>query len=495
MERNFTKLLVSYLPARLLPALTGFILTPLITRLFTPAEYGYWALAGGVSDFLYALACSGIGASVVRFFEAYRVKSSLNEFFSSLAASLGLSILPAITTSLVVLYLFQSRIPKTIYPLIQIAVLIFAFQSVFNVLANLMIAQQRSAAFTTFQLLNRYGGIAAGLAFVLVFGYRIEGLLWGTLLVLALCIPFMIHWAVKVLDIRIGRAGGLHVRKIWEYGFPLAVGNMAMWGLRLSDRYLIGFFRPEPEVGLYSAAYNLSGKSIEILAALFSLSTFPILVKVWENEGREAAEKALALFTRLYLLLGIPAAAGLSLFASPFLSLFAARSYHEGYRVVGPVAFSAFFWELALIAGFGLLIQKKTQAIAANQIAAALLNVGLNLLLIPRYGFVVAGITTLAGYLALFVLQSLASRRYLTWRFPVKSLRNILAATTLMGALAYGVYGLSGSQADLRPGHFLFSIALAVPVYFGALWLLGELNETERGAASRFYRRLRAVLA
>lgn len=494
MERNIVRLLFSYLPARLLPALTGFILTPLITRLFTPAEFGYWALAGGISDFLYALACSGIGASVVRFFEACRVRLQINEFFTSLACSLGLSILPTATASLLVLHLFQSRVPERLYPLAQIAVLVFAFQSLFNVLANLLVARQQSAAFTAFQLLNRYGGIAAGLAFVLVLGCRVEGLLWGTLLVLALCVPFMLPRALKGLDVRFALPGGSHLRKMWGYGLPLAFGNTAMWGLRLSDRYLIGFFRPESEVGIYAAAYNLSGKSIEILAAVFGLSTFPILVKVWENDGREAAEQVLVLFTRLYLLLGIPAAAGLSLFASPFLSLFAARSYHEGYRVVGPVAFSAFFWELALIAGFGLLIHGKTQVVAANQIAAAGLNVGLNLLLLPRHGFLVAGFTTLAGYLVLFILQHFSSRRYLTWRFPFKSLWNILAATALMGALAYGVYGLSGSRLELRPAHFLFSLALALPVYFGTLWLLGELNEAERGAAARFFRRLRAGL-
>jgi O-antigen/teichoic acid export membrane protein len=492
MERTFTKLLFNYLPARLLPALTGFILTPWITRLFNPAEYGYWALAAGFSDFLYALACSGIGASVIRFSEAYRLRSQFDDFFASLVASLGLAVVPTVTASLILLFLLRSHIPEALYPLIQIGVLIFACQSIFNLLSNLMIAQQKSRMFTTFQLLNRYGGIAVGLAFVLILGFRIEGLLWGSLLVLALCIPFMLASLARDLGVRISFAKRSNIRKIWCYGFPLAIGNMAMWGLRLSDRYLIGFFRADSEVGIYSAAYNLSGKSIEILGALFSLSMFPILVKVWENEGREATEKALALITRLYLILGIPAVAGLSLFASPFISLFAATAYHEGYRIVGPVAFSAFLWELSLIAGSGLLIHKQTRWIAANQIVASLVNVGLNLLLLPRFGFVAAGITTLAGYLILFFLQYSFSRRYLTWHFPNKSLRNILTATLVMGALSLWVYGLSGDLAELRPGYFFFCLALAVPAYFGALWMLGEWNESERGAAKSFFHRLRA---
>jgi O-antigen/teichoic acid export membrane protein len=490
MERNFNRLLLTYLPARLLPALSGLILTPWITHLFNPAEYGYWALAAGVSDFLYALACSGIGAGVIRFFEAYRLKSQEDEFFASLAAALGFAILPTFIASLVLLCLFRDHIPASLYPLLQIGVLIFVVQSMFNMLSNLMVAQQRSSAFTIFQLLNRYGSMAVGLALVFFLGFRINGLLWGSLLVLAVCIPFMIFTLTKGVQVRISPVDRSHIRKLWSYGLPLALGNVAMWGLRLSDRYLIGYFRPESEIGIYSAAYNLSGKSIEILAALFGLSTFPFLVKIWESEGRQATEKALAQITRLYLLLGLPAAAGLSLFASPFISLFAASTYHEGYRVVAPVAFSAFFWELSLIAGSGLLIQKKTLAIATNQVLSALGNVGLNLLLLPRFGFIAAGLTTFAGYLVLFALQYYSARRYLAWRLSIKSLRNISIATLLMGSLSLWIYRLSGNVTELRPGHFFLCVLLALPIYVGALWMLGEWNDSERGAVAQFYRRI-----
>lgn len=66
-----------YLPTKLLPALTGLITTPILTRIFLPDEYGDWALAVGVTDFLFALAMSGIGTAALRFFPAYKAKSNL----------------------------------------------------------------------------------------------------------------------------------------------------------------------------------------------------------------------------------------------------------------------------------------------------------------------------------------------------------------------------------------------------------------------------------
>jgi O-antigen/teichoic acid export membrane protein len=50
--RKFVKDMAIYAPSQFLPALTAFITTPILTRLFLPAEYGYWALALSVSSFL-----------------------------------------------------------------------------------------------------------------------------------------------------------------------------------------------------------------------------------------------------------------------------------------------------------------------------------------------------------------------------------------------------------------------------------------------------------
>jgi O-antigen/teichoic acid export membrane protein len=59
-----------------------------------------------------------------------------------------------------------------------------------------------------------------------------------------------------------------------------------MWGLRVSDLFIIGLFRPEREVGIYSVSYNISSKSIELLVSMFLLGVSPILFRTWENEDR-----------------------------------------------------------------------------------------------------------------------------------------------------------------------------------------------------------------
>jgi len=487
MQKTFVRDMLIYLPAKFLPALTGFITAPILTRLFVPAEYGYYALATGVYDFLFALACSGLASVPIRFFPAYKEKSELDVFFASLGVPTGIVIAVASALSFSAVFMLRGHLPPVLSPLLLISILIFAAHSIFTMLMDVVRVQERSGIYTVFDLLRRYGGLGLGLLLVIVFDFQVEGLLWGEFLVLALALPSLLFLTTRGVNIRPQSFRPSDALQMWHYGWPLALGNMAMWGLRLSDRYIIGFFRPASEVGLYSVAYNISSKSIDILVALFLLSMGPMVMNTWESQGREATEKTLAMVTRLFLIICLPAAAGLSVLASPLVSLLTAEAYHEGYRVVGYVAFSSFAWGLFMIANMGTLIKKKTYQIAINQGVAALVNLGLNLVLVPRFGFVAAGVTTLVGYAVLLALQIYVSRSHLAWPFPWMTLRNVVIATVCMGLAVSAIYAVPGNRNDVHLDYLLLSIVVGVLVYLVSLLLLGEANEEERAVARHFW--------
>jgi O-antigen/teichoic acid export membrane protein len=237
-------------------------------------------------------------------------------------------------------------------------------------------------------------------------------------------------------------------------------------------------------------SYNISAKSIELLVALFLLSVSPLIYTTWENEGREATEKNLSMITRVYLILCLPAAVGLSVLAFPFVALLTSPDYYEGFKIVGFVVFSSFAWGLAFIASMGIAIKKKALRLGANQIIAAFTHIGLQLLLVPRFGYAAAAISTLIGYTVLFVLQALASRPYLTWRFPFSTLRNVVVASVLMGLAAWGIYGISGDGRKGSPAYLFLSIIVAVFIYVVCLWWLGEVKEKEKHAGLQLWYRV-----
>lgn len=489
MLKKFIKDITKYSLSQLLPALTAFITTPILTRLFPPADYGNWALALSISSFLVALTVSGFGSAVIRFYPAYKVNSNLATFFSTLSLSAGGITVAVAGLGFLLLFFVKPSLPPVLTDVLPIVILIFMAQSAFTVYMAMMRAQERSGAYTAFQLLFNYGGLGMGLLFVIVLGLRVDGLLLGTLLTLILIIPALVLLTTKGVGIHAKHFKLPDALHMIEYAWPLTLGSVAMWGLRLSDLFIISYFRSEHDVGLYTVSYNISAKSIELLVTLFLLSVSPLLMNTWEREGQAVTETTLTMVTRVYLVVCLPVTIGLSILAFPFLALLTSPEYYEGYRIFGLVALSSFAWGLANIAHMGMAIKKRTRQLGANQIIAASIHIGLAILLVPRFGYVAAAITTLIGYSVLLTLHTLASRSHLRWRFPFNTLRNVLIASIGMGLIAYWVYGLSGNDSNGSPAYLVLSILAAIPVYSFLLWALGEFKEKEKNFVLQLWQR------
>lgn len=482
MLKKFVKDMVIYAPSQFLPALTAFITTPILTRLFPPGEYGFWAMATSVSAFLVALAVSGFGSAVLRYFPVYKAKANLKIFYATLSGSIVVTITIVAGLSSLTLFLLRDLLPSGLVEFLPLIVMIFVTQSIYSIFMAVLRAQEQSKSFTSFQLLSNYGGLGVGLLLVIVWGFRVDGLLWGTLLSILLLLPILIFLSTRNVGIHPRHFQIPDALQIWHYAWPLALGSVAMWGLRVSDLFIIGLFRPEREVGVYSVSYNISAKSIELLVTLFLLSVSPLIYRTWENDGQEATEKTLTMVTRVYLVLCLPAALGLTVLAYPFVAMLTAPAYYEGSKIVGFVVFSSFAWGLSNIAMMGITIKKKARRLATNQIVAAVTHITLQLLLVPRFGYLASAISTLVGYCVLLVLQTLASRPYLTWRFPFKTLRNTITASAIMGLAIWGIYAVSGNLNNNSPVYLLLSILVAIPVYGICLWCLGEVKEEEKNS-------------
>jgi O-antigen/teichoic acid export membrane protein len=491
VKKRFVRDLAIYAPSLLLPALTAFITTPILTRLLAPAEYGYWAQASSVAGFLTALAATALGSAALRFYPAYEAKANLSTFFATFAGLVTLVITLAAGVSVLLAFLLKDVLPSWLLSLLPLVLLIFVAQSVFNVCICVLRAQRRSGAFTVFQLLAGYGGLGTGLLLVAFGGFRVEGLLGGTLLALLAVLPFLLVVATRGVGIHPRRDFRLTAAfELWRYAWPLALGDVALWGLQVSDLFIIGSFWPARDVGLYSVSYNISAKSIDLLVKLFLLSLSPVVFRTWEMQGREATERALTMVTRVYLIVCLPAAIGMTILAFPFVALLTAQEYHAGSRIVGFVVFSSLAWGLINIANMGLTIKRQALRLGINTIIAATIHIGLQLIFVPRFGYVAAAVSTLLGYGVLLYLQAASSRPHLTWSFPFTTLRNVLVASIAMGLAAWGIYGLSGAATKASPSYLALSIAVAVPTYCACLWLLGEVDEAEKKTVGAMWARV-----
>jgi O-antigen/teichoic acid export membrane protein len=218
-----------------------------------------------------------------------------------------------------------------------------------------------------------------------------------------------------------------HIRQGLAFALPLLPHMLSLWILNLSDRWILQYYVSLTEIGVYSFGY-LFGSIIQIIALSLSEAISPYYYRV----ASERADAAVVL-TRLatyYIVIVIWAAVGLVAMAREVISLIAMRPEYHGatavipWVVLGCVARSFYFAFISAV-----YYSKKLSLLPVITIAAGLLNIGLNFLLVPLLGMIAAAITTFIAYVIQAVLIYLLAQR----SFPLQYEYRRLTVITLLG--------------------------------------------------------------
>jgi len=325
-------------------------------------------------------------------------------------------------------------------------------------------------------------GLGIGIAIVLILHTGIEGLLWGAIISIAIAIPLLWKISLGMPSLKDGNVRSGMGWEIAKYGIPAMGINVLSWAQSLSDRYILEFFRGSQEVGIYSASYAISEKSIFFITSLFLLASNPIGFNVWERQGVKASQKFVKKLARYYFLAGLPAATGLSILAKPVVHILVAPKYYQGFMIIPLIASGAFLVGVAHRFTTGLSYHKRTDLLMLCYLGSVVLNLVLNFIFIPKYGYMAAAATTFVSYAFLLLSTILVSRHFFVWEFPFRSLGKVVCASAIMGAVVYPV-GNSLTASPLI--NLIVSIPLGVVVYAVVLFLLGEVQSNEKQAVKQ----------
>jgi O-antigen/teichoic acid export membrane protein len=309
---------------------------------------------------------------------------------------------------------------------------------------------------------------------VVFLGTGIAGYLWGNVIAGLLVIPLMWWRAARRLQIEWGnqidrRLSGL----LFRYSLPLVLTHTATWVLQLSDRYVLQLFRSNVEVGIYSASYSVADNGLGLILSIFQMSFVVLATQVFERDGDNAAARFIERSVRVYLLASIPAVVGMSVLGQSLVAVMTGPEYAEGSRIVPLVSLATLFSGLAFWRRTAFMFYKRTNLSLLVVGVAALVNIGLNFILVPRFGYMAAAVTTLIGYMVLDAASRIISKRLMRWRIPMANVGRIAAASAGMGLVLFAFLRFS----ELTPiVDVLFGIPLGVAVYVVGLVVFGEVR-------------------
>jgi O-antigen/teichoic acid export membrane protein len=468
-----------YFPGKLLPALAAFITIPIFARLFRPEEYGILAVIGMFTSAGGIAMSNWLTTSVIRFLPQYRQQGQLGRFYSNLLCAFALSLMVFIIVAVPAYLFVRATVSDEVCRLLPLAGGIIFISTLYAILQNVLRADQRSKLFVGFDLFQAFGALAIGLTLVIALNFGVEGILWGSFTAMTAASLGIGWWLLRQgVEIKITSVSIGTLREFTVYGLPVGIATIGSWILSLSDRYIIEFFRGTFEVGVYSMSYGLASKSINLVVSSLMLAVGPILINTWESEHRDATPQLLGQITRLTLLLVVPMVVGLSVLAVPVFRVMTTDAYLPGARALPWIALGTLLYTLNLQAYTGLIVAKKTMIMARNYIFAGLINVLLNILLVPRFGFMAAAVNTSVSYGMLLVLNIFSADKYLPWIFPWRTLWNALFAS---GAMALIII-MAGAYIQPSPFVLALTIVAGMGIYMILLIALQEIRSKERSA-------------
>ncbi|MHB0866580.1 MAG: flippase [Thermoleophilia bacterium] len=190
------------------------------------------------------------------------------------------------------------------------------------------------------------------------------------------------------------------------------------------DSVMISFFRGDEEVGLYGAAYNLVSALMFLPAGLMA-ALFPMLASTFHSPD-DNLDGPFQRASRWLLAMSVPMAVGGWLLAEPLVARLLGEGYLPASRAVAILAWALPVWFITFLQGNILTVVERQKAVAAVGFGNMIVNLGLNLLIIPRYGFNGAALTTL--------LTELVGLSAMFWLLR----RNISLVHTALTALRIG---------------------------------------------------------
>src|SRR5512132_4332936 len=460
----------AYTASSVISKLIAVALLPLYTRYLTPADYGAAeVLITGVIAASIVIRL-GIIEALLRFY--YQADEDPDQVVKTAFASLlwtttiGLAIALPLAEPLSNLLLDHSD-PG----LMRIAIFGLWVFTMFEFLTALFRIDERAKAYFAFTVSNVLVTLQITVWLVVGEDKGASGLLWGQYGTGAVFLAGLViaqrHRLAVVPDFALWR-------RMLRWGLPTMPAELSLYSLNFIDRVLIVRLVGLGGAGLYSLSVKFA-HAVNVFVKGFQLAWPPLAYSIQDDDE---ARQAYAVIVTWFVSVTTFVVAGMWLLSRCIVRALAAPEFLDSYKTVGLVSTGVMVYALYLVLVIVLGRTGRTEFNFPATGAGMLVNIGLNLALLPSMGIVGAGVSLVASYAVVLVLMYIFTQRLFPVPYEWARLAQAVGLAALLVAAGEvflptsGVGGLAGRTV----------LWLAYPLL---LYMTGFLNEEEREAAGR----------
>jgi O-antigen/teichoic acid export membrane protein len=417
----------------------GFISFPIFTRVLSISEYGIMDLGQRLLLMLTIASKLGLQNASLRFYNREEFSNNITSarsyystlFFGMLGSSGTIVLLFLLAAVSVPKGWIQGPLANLIYLILGLTLL----RALGAVLWGFLRIEERSKAFSIITVATKATTIAVVCALLPWIGRSAGTYFTGTFAVETVLVGALTGWLL-LRGVLAPSCFKLSLfRTAVAFGTPLVLYEFAYAVLVSADRFLVRHYVGADALGFYSVAYGLANNVNELLVAPLGLALIPIYMRIWTSDGPQKTSAFLTVAFDLFILAAAGVLAAVAATAHSVVLLLASSKYMGADRLIPVILAGLFIYASNVFVAAGLLIHKRTLWMSATLVISALLNIGLNCLLLPRIGLMGGAIATLLSYLACIALLTWASNRLLPLHRDVQSYVKYVVAAVVAWAV------------------------------------------------------------
>ncbi|MFC1606337.1 lipopolysaccharide biosynthesis protein [Candidatus Latescibacterota bacterium] len=448
---------------------TGFVLIFIYARLLTDSDIGIRTLVYGASSFVTLFYTLGLDNAFLRYF-----MDKENEHLKDRVLSTAFLFTVCAGTCFFMSAFFFSETFSSI--IVRNESYSYIIRLIFTVMLldtaviypMLILRAERRLAYYSLVSLSRFVlFISLNLILVWWLDRGLKGIFEANLVTVAIIVmllsPVMKEYFTGRLSLKL-------LKRMLLFGIPTIFTMLFMRVIDISDRYLVEHFVDKAAVGRYHVAYMLGMVGIMVFVNSFRTAWHPFFLSLKDSPE---AGKLFARVATYYAVFICMVYLGIILFRQEIFQFYAPQHPVGLSDIIPFVSLAYLLYGFYIIMLAGIFIREKTKFLPLAPMAGALLNVGFNIFLIPRYGIIGAAITTVIAYCTMVFILFAISRKVYRVSYEYGRLGFVL----LMTALLIGIEALFDPGSNVMRYTMKISILFVPPLVY---WYSGFLRVEER---------------
>ena len=415
--------------------IVGFILLPFYLNQLTTAEYGM--LATLEASFLLVTIVANLNLAVA-FLRWYSDKELQGRQSSTFFTLLSVIVCIAIVIN-ICCFPFSSDFSRLLFDsgafsrLIRLMLFSAGLELIGNIPATLSRAQSKPLLYTR-NIIIRLGVVLVfTILFIVVFDRKLEGIyeaqIIGGMVYIALFIPYIIKNTIVKFEKAI-------LGKMFHFALPLFLSSLFGVLLGVADRFSLNFISGLTTVGMYALGLKLANLLKSLFVQPLHMAIAPIVFQMAEKSNAQRFYAKLMTYLTFGLMFPVLA---ISMFGQEAVKILTIGKpdFWGAYAIIPFLSFGILFGMMKDQTFYNLQIVKRTGTIATVVIFVSLLNLGLNILLIPCMGAIGAGLANLLSQIVYFFAMLYFAQRYYPVPYEFRKLFLIIATGALFCIFAY----------------------------------------------------------